>query len=238
MDMKLNAILKEEAKSKITEVKRATFYGKTQTETRIDLYIGRTQVTVRQGVVQSELPIEGPISEEITDFIVAVRAEVMIHEDILGITRAKGKYTLPDDTETTGTVELYMKGTVNISCYGPTREKTLELYELIRNGNIRPSDEWDKAQIVGGPDRLEQTLELLRSATADQARLTRELEETREALKLSDATFRTHQQNFNNACEKNVRVRRLADDFKREHPFGNWMFGVSQRINIILDDTK
>lgn len=183
MELKLNAILKEEAKSKIIEVKRSTFHGGKPAGTETDLYIGRTRVTVRQGVVQSEIPMEGPISEEIKGFIVGVRAEVMIHEDLLGITRAKGKYALPDDDDnddfkTTGVVEFYMKGTINVSCYGPTREKTLALHELIRDGNIRPSNEWDRVQIVDGPDRLQQTLELLRSATAEKARLTRELEKT------------------------------------------------------------
>jgi len=160
MELKLNAILKEEAKSKITEVKRSTFYGGKQTGTETDLYIGKTRVTIRQGVVQSEIPTEGPISEEITGFIVGVRAEFTMCEDILGVTRAKGKYAHPDDPETTGTVEFCVRGTNSISCYGPTREKTLELFELIRDGNIRPSNEWDKAQIAGGKSREQLEVEL------------------------------------------------------------------------------
>lgn len=181
MELKLNAILKEEAKSKIVENKRSTFYGGKPTGIETDLYIGKTRVIIRQGIVQSEIPTEGPISEEITGFIVGVRAEFTMYEDVLGATRAHGKYVHPDDPGTTGIIEMYSKGTDKISCYGPTREKTLALFELIREGDIRPINEWDKAQITGGPDRLEQTLELLRLATAEQARLTREVEELRSA---------------------------------------------------------
>jgi hypothetical protein len=210
MELKLNAILKEEAKKSITEAKRATYYGGKPTGTETDLYIGKTRVVIRKGVVQSEIPMDGPISEEIAYFIVGVRGEFTMHEGLLGITRAKGKYTLPEDAETTGTVEFYMNGVNSISCYGPTRENTLALCELIRNGNIRPNDEWDKEQITGGPDELtkvreqrDRVLNLLNSTTAELAQVTREVEELRSVLE----TARTER---NLAQDRVMQVRKLS----------------------------
>ncbi len=182
MDIKLNAILSEDAKSKITEVNQQVFHGAKFVKTEIELYIGRTRVTVRQGVVHSELPMDGPISEETSELIVGVRLDVRIDTNVVSVIRAKGKYTLQDDDKTTGTVEADQGAHIKISCYGPTREKVLELYELIRGGKIRPSDEYDQQQIAGGPDLLEETRGLLRASNADKASLKKELQNLQRTL--------------------------------------------------------
>lgn len=239
MELKLNAILREEAKSKITEVKRSTFYGGKPTGEETDLYIGKTRVTIRQGVVQSELPIDGPISKEIENLIVGVRAEFTMHEDILGVTRAKGKYAHPDDTETTGTVEFFMRGTTNISCYGPTREKTLALYEMIRDGSIRPVNEWDRAQTAGGPDYLKKIEAELEETKARLEGAMLHITGLKADLNLSEETFRAHARSFNNACEKNVRLRQVVRNIENT-PLLPWVSRsrVAKQINMILDDNK
>jgi hypothetical protein len=225
MDMKLNAILKEETKAKIVEVKRSTFYGGKSTGIETDLYIGRTRVTVRQGVVQSELPIDGPISEEIKDFIVAVRVEATLKEGVLGIVRARGKYNLPGDTETTGIVELYITGIVDIRCYGPTRENVLALYELIRSGKICPSDAWDKSQIVGGPDRLKQ--------------LEDELEETKARLEGAMLHITGLHTERDLSKQTHIRLRQLARTLENTSLLP-WVSrsGVAAQIDAILNDIK
>lgn len=169
MEIKLTAVLKGEAKSHIENVDRGA---------EVDKYIGMTRVIIRQGIVQSELPLTGPISEEIESFIVGVRLETCFYESTLGLKRAKGKYVLPDNVEVTGVVELRDSQSVRVSCYGPNREGVILLYELIRSGNIRPvGDGWDKEQIDGGPDRLKEALDLLQAANAGNARLSEELAE-------------------------------------------------------------
>lgn len=163
VELKINAILSEEAKSRITEVFRQTWYGgKPGTET--ELYIGKTRVVIRQGVVQSELPTEGPISKEILEFIVGVRVESTLNEALVGVTREKGKYVLPSNHETTGTVELYMKDVLNITCYGPNRELTLWLHELVRSGQIHPEVSYEKP--TEGPTR-QQLVDLTVGLEAD-----------------------------------------------------------------------
>lgn len=158
MELELRAILNEEAKTKLTEKREPSFYGGKPIGHNTEYYIGRTRVTIRQGVIHSEVPVLGPMSEEIKPYVAGFFAEAMMHEDILGVTRDKGKYALPDEEEkeakqTTGTVEFYMKGTSKIICYGPDRERVLELYNLIRAGKIRPYEEVDMPQ--GGKSRAE-----------------------------------------------------------------------------------
>jgi hypothetical protein len=236
MDMKLNAILKEEAKSKITEVRRPTFLGTKPTGTQTDLYIGKTQVTVRQGVVQSELQVDGPISKEIEDLIVGVRVEVILNESVLGIVRARGKYNLPGDALTTGTVELYITGIVDIRCYGPTRENALALYELIRSGKICPSDAWDKSQIIGGPDHLKQLEDELKETKARLEGAMLHITGLNAEADLSEKTLRQFQQDFD---EKNIRLRQLARALENTSLLP-WVSrtGVAAQIDAILDDIK
>lgn len=244
MEIKLNAILKEEAKPRTVNVERGA---------EVDKYIGVTRVIIRQGVVQSELPLTGPISEEIEPFIVGVRLESEFREVALGVQRARGKYVLPDNDEVTGVVEFRDSQSLRISCYGPNREGVILLYELIRSGKIRPiGDGWDKEQIDGGPDRLEEALGLLQVANAENEHLTQEvaelrgardmflniraeLEETREALDLSQATFRTCEQNFNCACEKNVLLRQFARSMEGDFLPLIFKSQVAKEINAILD---
>ena len=209
MELKLNAILKEEAKKSIIEKTRHCYYGGKPTGTETDLYIGQTRVTIRQGVVQSEIPAEGPISKEIEDFVVGVRAEFMMYEDFLGITRDRGKYALPDDTETTGTVELYSKGSVQVICYGPTREKTLALFELIRGGKIRPHDEFDGPQ--SGKSRAQLEAEL----TSTQQQLGEALVEVDRMTNQANDAFDLRQ-DLNKLTTKHVALRQAIGGFANE----------------------
>jgi hypothetical protein len=163
MELELKAVLNEEAKTKLTEKREPSFYGGKPTGHNTEYYIGRTRVMIRQGVVHSEVPVLGPMSEEIKPYIAGFFAEGTIHEDILGITRDKGKYALPgeedrEDRQTTGTVEFLMRGTSKVICYGSDREKVLDLYNLIRTGKVRPYEEADVPQ--GGMSRKEIELEL------------------------------------------------------------------------------
>ncbi|MES2213625.1 MAG: hypothetical protein V4473_02190 [Patescibacteria group bacterium] len=158
----------------------------------------------------------------------------------------------------------------------------------VKTGAIRPEESYEgpqsgksRRELENDSVHLEQTLELLRSATAEQARLmrtfdavavqhdqllnkftsldieagrlTRELEErTREregacamvaelqdGLKLSEATFHMHQQDFTNACKKYVRMRQLARGLENQFLLP-WISRskVAKQIDAILDDTK
>lgn len=206
MELKIYAILSEEAKSRITEVFRRTWYGgKPGTET--DLYIGKTRVIIRQGVVQSELPHEGPISQEIQGFVVGVRVESLLNENLLGIKREKGKYVLPSNHETTGTVEMCMPDSINITCCGPDRAQPLKLYELIRSGLIHPEISYEcptegptRQQLVDLTVGLEADLQLahealtiaetkLASAEQERDAMQKEIEYLKDQLRLADDTM-------------------------------------------------
>jgi hypothetical protein len=232
MELELKAVLSEKAKTKLTEKREPSFYGGKPTGHNTEYYIGRTRVMIRQGVVHSEVPVLGPMSDEIKPYIVGFFAEGTMHEDILGVTREKGKYALPgeeenEDRQTTGTVEFFMRGTSKIICYGSDREKVLDLYNLIRTGKVRPYEEADVPQ--GGKSRkqLEQELRFLQdhetSLEAENEILESHLNRAREseehfktALRKVEEELLQVRGEFDRARDKNVQLRRLARNMENE----------------------
>ncbi len=175
----LYAILSETAKTMIREERCSYYHGGKPNGTSTECYIGKTRVIVRQGVVQSELPEFGPISDEIAHFIVGV----VFCDTVLNSRRINGTYHLPGeetDSKTYGTVDRHsMLGgdNYNVTCYGATRENVLKLYNLIRLGTIRPADDgWDREQAPGGIVKLKEDLAQARSRLEEAYQLADRLE--------------------------------------------------------------
>lgn len=123
-------------------------------------------------------------------------------------------------------------------------EDLRKIVHMIKTGTIRPKESYEGSQSGLSRKELEEIalqrdrlLGLLNSMNADANRLERELEEVREALRLSNATLRTHEQNFNNAREKNARLRQLAQSMKNVSllPLVSKMT-VAEQIEAILDE--
>lgn len=278
MELELKAVLNEEAKSKLKEERIPSFYGGKPTGHDTEYYIGRTRVTIRQGVIHSEVPILWPVSEEIKPYITGFLAEASLDQVASGITRDKGKYALPGDEkketkETIGIVESepYSNKRVKIICYGPDREKVLELYNLIRAGYIRPYEVMDLPQAGKSCKQLEEEvcflkdhktgleaeIEMLEAhlrqtkeseahfrtaldqLDANLAQARQEIVDLQKKLELSEATFRSEEQNFRDACEKNVRLRQLVRNMENESLLPLvFRSTVTEQINAILDNSN
>lgn len=127
----------------------------------------------------------------------------------------------------------------------------------VKTGTIRPEESYEGHQQGKSRSELERQLEETEhykiiycdankrlnadmvALRQDFARVVKNNEGLREQLKLSEDKFRTHQQNFTNACEKNVRIRQLARglDNPSALPFV-LRSTVAKQIDAVLDDTK
>ena len=145
MELKLKAILAEDAKKALVS-KRVPAFGKYSRETT-EYCIGLTRVTINQGVVYSEVPSFGEISGEIAPYVVGYTIETSIDVRIVG-NRELGKYTLPNCKETICSITPYI-GVVHTAIFhGKDRDKVVQLFELIRDDKIEPTE-----QIGGDKDR-------------------------------------------------------------------------------------
>lgn len=174
--MKLYAVIRPDPRRVVEETFVPSFSdGKEIGSVRV-YFIGNTQVFYELGILRAEQPICGPLSSDLEGMIAGFNVTVTVSGNL----RAPGMYHLPSDSgrigsETTGVVEVVDDKRYTVTCYGLSREKVLELHNLIRTGNIRPIDEWDKEQIPGGPAELKNVSELLHIAKKEIAYLRSQL---------------------------------------------------------------
>ena len=112
-----------------------------------------------------------------------------------------------------------------VQIVGKKIEDMRDLLRKIKTGTIRPEESYEGQQLGMSRSELE----------AQWKRVSRERDDLSEQVHLSEETFRAEKGNFHDACEKNVKLRRLASELRK----ANWPWcaktSVADSIDQVLD---
>lgn len=147
-----------------------------------DHQIGMTKIHLEQGLMFSQIGwgidgLDNPVSPEVADFV-----------DIYDLThkvtkRAQGVYTLKDKKKVLARARVtdYRSGGEDVSeviVSGKERKDVVKLYELIRDGKVRPDTEHEEFKQIEG-------------ALGELKRLQREIPALQQRLASRDATVKS-----------------------------------------------
>lgn len=201
---------------------------------------------------------DAPVPSELTDLV----EEISCYETIPQMGRRESGIYRHESAECELTPEDYGnakrdKPMYRLKITATKIEDIKVIIHKVKTGTIRPEESYEGHQQGKSRSELERALaESQHMATIycdankrlnadmtelrqDFARVVKNNEELRERLKLSEDTFRTHQQDFTNACQKNVRLRQLARGLENQSTLPFVLRStVAKQIDAVLDDTK
>ena len=170
-------------------------------------------------------------------------------ERLLGGKRTRGKYTLPEEEkseikETICVVDFWVDVVHQVSFYGQDRDKIIKLFELVRDGKIRPYEEFGGPQLGKSRQELENDLVALRrTLTATELALSKAWAELEQLKKKESSLITETRELYEGLCiasKKNHAIQQLAKTIGfSNHRYFYWplcdRFTTARKINAILD---